>query len=184
MFNNGCRVPKYHNYKTNVSDFKTFLFSGKLVAVGSDGASNMVGSKGGLVTLIKQEINAELVGVHCFAHRLELSFRDVLKKNKYYDKLMTLLIGLYYFYYKSYKNKKGLLESMKALKVDGVLPQKVTGTRWLPHLSRGLDGLFRTYAAYEAHLSSCSHEKAKAEGLAKLLLRKDIVCFALILKVY
>lgn len=149
----------------------------------SDGASNMVGKKSGLAALLKEDVNSELVNVHCFAHRLELAFRDVFKKNRTYDKLMTLLIGLYYFYYKSYKNKKGLLESMKALDVDGVMPQKVTGTRWLPHLSRGIAGLLRSFVAYEAHLSSCSHEKAKAEGLAKLLLSLDVVCFALVTQV-
>lgn len=82
------------------------MISGKLVAMGSDGASNMVGKRSGLATLLRQDINDEIINVHCFAHRLELAFRDVLKKKKLFDKLMTLLIGLYYFYMKSYKNKE------------------------------------------------------------------------------
>ena len=83
--------------------------------MGSDGASNMVGVRGGLSTLLRQNINHEMVNVHCFAHRLELAFRDVFEKHKLYDKLMTLLIGLHYFYKKQYKNKKGLLESINML---------------------------------------------------------------------
>ena len=97
----------------------------------------MTGRKGGLATLLRTEVNTEMLNIHCFAHRLELSFRDALKGFKVYDKLITLLTGLYYFYMKSYKNKKGLQEAIKATG-NGVLPQKATGTRWLPHLHRGL----------------------------------------------
>jgi hypothetical protein len=53
----------------------TFIL-GKL----TDGVSNMTGRKGGLATLLKQNVNSELINMHCFAHRLELSFLDVLKK--------------------------------------------------------------------------------------------------------
>ena len=155
----------------------------KLVGLGSDGASNMTGKKGDLAALLKSNVNSELVNVHCFAHRLELAFRDVLKKNKKYEKVMTLLIGLHYFYKRSYNNKKGLLETISALGIKGVLPDKVTGTRWLPHLSRGIKGLLRTFLAYEAHLSSISHNNPKGEGLVKILLQKDVMCFVLFLQV-
>ena len=88
----------------------------------------MVGCKGGLAALLRAELNKEIINVHCFAHRLELAVRDVLKKFKLYDKLLTLMIGLHYFYIKQYKNKKGLQESIKAMGVKGILPPKVTGT--------------------------------------------------------
>ena len=125
----------------------------------------------------------EIINVHCLAHRLELSFRDVLKNNKLYEKLMTLLIGLHYFYMKYYKNKSGLQSTIKALNIKGCLPPKMTGTRWLPHLSRGIDSLLKLYPAYEAHLSSASHTNPKAEGLVKVMLDKNLTCFVLFLKV-
>lgn len=128
--------------------------------MGSDGASNMVGTKSRLLALIKKDLNGEFFNVHCLCHRLELAFRDVLKKFKLYDKLMTLLIGLYYFYKKSHNNKKGLLNTFSALEIKGILPPRVTGTRWLPHLSRGLVSL-RNFKAYEAHLSTLSHGNPK-----------------------
>lgn len=103
-----------------------FFISAKFVGMASDGASNMVGVKGGLATLLRQDINSELVNVHCLAHHLELAFRDVLKKNKIYDKIMTLMVGLYYFYKKSYNNKKSLLNSIKVCQIDGLMPPKVT----------------------------------------------------------
>ena len=151
--------------------------------MGSDGASNMVGCKGGLATLLRKEVNTELVNVHCFAHRLELAFRDVFKKHKIYEKLMNLLVGLHYFYKKQYKNKKGLLKMFEALEMKGVLPPKVTGTRWLPHLQRGIIALIRSFRGFEAHLCTISHTNPKAEGLVKIMLGNDIVCFSLFLKV-
>ena len=151
--------------------------------MGSDGASNMVGAKSGLSALLRQNIGPEIINVHCLAHRLELSFRDIVKSSKQYDKLMTLLVGLHYFYIKQYKNKAGLLKAIAALEIDGILPPKVTGTRWLPHLYRGLQALVRTYRAYEAHLSSLSHQNAKAEGLVKILLDKSLMAFVFFLQV-
>ena len=151
--------------------------------MGSDGASNMIGTKSGLLALIKKDLNGEFFNVHCLCHRLELAFRDVFKKFKLYDKLMTLLIGLYYFYKKSYNNKKGLLNTFSALEIKGILPPRVTGTRWLPHLSRGLVSLLRNFKAYEAHLSTLSHGNPKAEGLYKIMMGKDIITFVLFLQV-
>lgn len=131
-------------------------------------------------------MNSELINVHCFAHRLELAFRDVLRKNKLYEKLMTLLIGLHYFYTKQYKNKKGLLNTMAAFKESNekgfILPPKVTGTRWMAHLHRRILALIRTFPVYNAHLCTISHDNPKAEGLVKAMLSKDLVCFMLFLK--
>ena len=159
------------------------FFSAKLIALGSDGASNMVGIRGGLAALLREDVNNEMINVHCFAHRLELSFRDVLKQFKQYDKSMTLLIGLYYFYTKQHKNKKGLLNTMEAFEDKGLLPTKVTGTRWIGQLAKGLNVLIKTYKIFTAHLSTISHQNAKAEGIVKIMMSKDLVCFMLFLNV-
>jgi hypothetical protein len=53
-----------------------------MITHGSDGASNMVGSEGGLATLLKQDLGDHFIKVHCFSHRLELEYRDDVKKNK------------------------------------------------------------------------------------------------------
>lgn len=150
--------------------------------MGSDGASNMTGVRTGLSTLLREQVNPEMINIHCLCHRLELAFRDVVKKSKLYDKLMTLLIGLYYFYKKSYKNKQGLKTSIEAMK-KGVFPTKVTGTRWLPHLYRGMCAFTKTYNALEAHLSTASHGNAKGEGLLKLMIDKQLMAFVLFLQV-
>ena len=84
----------------------------KCVGFGSDGAANMLGIKGGLVTLLKQDFPS-IIGIHCLAHRLELSFRDTISKDKNYEDLITLLLGIYYFYKRSSKQRKALKESFK-----------------------------------------------------------------------
>jgi hypothetical protein len=167
-----------------------YVEQGKMVGFGSDGASNMTGVNTGLTTQLKNDY-PEMISVHCLCHRLELAFKDAIKikKNKkkvnmnQYDKMMTLLIGLHYMYKRSSKQKGGLMRSMEALHVKGTLPPKATGTRWLPHLSRGIDSLIRTFRAYVAHLSTASHDNAKAEGLVKIMLTKEVMAFILVLQV-
>ena len=84
----------------------------KCVGFGSDGASNMVGKKSGLVTLLKKDFPA-ILGVHCLAHRLELALRDTVSKNDNYQKLITLLLGLYYHYKNSAKQRKALKDTFQ-----------------------------------------------------------------------
>jgi hypothetical protein len=84
----------------------------KLVGFGCDGASNMLGRHNGLVALLKKEY-VEILGVHCLAHRLELAYKDALKENRQYIQLSALLLGLYYFYKNSVKQRKNLKECMK-----------------------------------------------------------------------
>ncbi|XP_062614641.1 zinc finger protein 862-like [Saccostrea cucullata] len=153
----------------------------KFIGFGSDGASNMTGVKNGLVARLK-EGHPELIGVHCIAHRLELAFRDVFKKDKMYTQLSTLLLGLFYFYKNSSKQRKSLRECIKVLDINGTLPHKINSTRWLPHMKRALENLFRTFPAFLSQLQNASHVNPKAEGLAKMLCNLQILAFASILE--
>lgn len=81
----------------------------------------MSGLKTGLAARLKN--NAQdtcMLSIHCLAHRLELSLKDSVKKvqNKLYDKAETLLMGLYYFYKKSPKQKKQLESTFILLNAD------------------------------------------------------------------
>jgi hypothetical protein len=71
-----------------------------------------MGKKGGLVTLLKKDV-PELQPVHCHAHKLELAFRDVMKMDSMYDRLSTLLLGIYYFYKRSPKQRKCLKDTFQ-----------------------------------------------------------------------
>ena len=85
----------------------------KCVGFGSDGASNMTGLRNGLISRLKEDY-PYIIGIHCLAHRLELSFKDAIKKNNtIYDKLVTLLLGIYYFYKRSPLQRKGLRKTFQ-----------------------------------------------------------------------
>ena len=70
----------------------------KLVGFGCDGASVMVGKKGGVSAFLTQ-LQPSCITVHCFAHRLEPAYKDAMKENKLYNSCIVLLMGLYYFYH-------------------------------------------------------------------------------------
>ena len=70
----------------------------KLVAMGSDGAAVMMGCNNGVVKKVKEAVAPSLVGIHCFAHRLELACKDVVKEHPEYDGFMELLNDIYIFY--------------------------------------------------------------------------------------
>jgi len=91
-------------------------------------------------------------GVHCHAHRLELAFKDALKKQPLHDKVASLLLGLYYFYRKSSLNRSMLKRSFHAINLRPIMPTRVGGTRWVPHTLRALENLWRGYPAVVMHL--------------------------------
>ena len=131
------------------------VWRGRLVGVGSDGAAVMVGRKSGVVTRLSDGL-PHVLGVHCMAHRLELSFKDVAKKNLCHKKLDTLLLGLYYFYHNSPLNRANLKASYQSLQKSPLMPTRVGGTRWVSHILKALDHFVRGYAPIVQHLSKFS----------------------------
>jgi hypothetical protein len=156
----------------------------KMVGVTTDGASNMMGCKRGFSTLLKNNI-PDLVAIHCIVHRLELSVKDSVKvvQKQMYDKSMTLLIGLYYLYKRSSKQKKHLETTFEILNMRHVFPTRVGGTRWVPHTIKAIDSFFRSYQAIVTHLDNASHSVPKAEGLSKLAHDVNIILYLVVLKV-
>ena len=115
-------------------------------------AAVMLGNKKGLAVLLKQS-RPVLVEVHCFAHRLELGFKDAVKKSNLYEKTVaTLLMGLHYFYRNSPLNRSILTRSFSALGSKVYLPTRVGGTRWIGHLLRALTNFQNGYPATLQHL--------------------------------
>lgn len=103
-----------YNFVINELQANTLYISmDKCIGFGSDGASNMMGKKKGLVVLLKKDY-PQIIGVHCLCHRLELSFKDALKKNAVYDRLVTMLLGIYYFYKNSPLQRKTLRKTFDA----------------------------------------------------------------------
>ena len=77
-------------------------FHKKFVAIATDGASVMRGQRAGVVALLKGS-QPSLVGIHCFAHRLELVCRDVMKNHPSYREVEKFLLDIYLFYHNRYR---------------------------------------------------------------------------------
>ncbi|XP_062615057.1 zinc finger protein 862-like [Saccostrea cucullata] len=155
----------------------------KVIGITTDGASNMMGIRNGVCTLMKT-ISPDIIPIHCLAHRLELGIKDAVKHtmSKSYDRAMTLLIGLYYFYSKSPKQKKELKSMFEVLDMTCAIPTRVGGTRWVPHTVKAINIFRRSYAAITSQLDNASHKNPKAEGLAKLAHDANVVAYLLMLK--
>ena len=165
------------------------VWRGRLVGVGSDGAAVMVGRKSGVVTRLSDGL-PHVLGVHCMAHRLELSFKDVAKKNLCHKKLDTLLLGLYYFYHNSPLNRANLKASYQSLQKSPLMPTRVGGTRWVSHILKALDHFVRGYAPIVQHLEQIQspdsvgirgEQKAKAKHFYQTATTKSVVKYACLL---
>jgi hypothetical protein len=156
----------------------------KVVGLTTDGASNMTGHVKGVAALLKADY-PEVTTIHCLAHRVELAVKDHIKKanNKLYDRAMTLLIGLFYFYKKSFKQTKQLMRAFEGLQISPRLPMRVGGTRWVPHTIAAIDAFCHSYLAICSQLDTSSHNNPKANGLSNLAHDKGVVTYILILKV-
>ena len=123
----------------------------KLVAFTTDGASVMTGVKNGVVSKLSAD-RPHVLGIHCLAHKLELAFSDGIKKSVMVRKVEDLLSGLYTLYHKSGVNRANLKHHFRELQMKALMPTRIGGTRWLPHLFTALDHFLRGYAGIVSHL--------------------------------
>lgn len=130
----------------------------KLVALTTDGAAVMTGAKRGVVTRLRAD-RPHVLGVHCMSHRLELAFSDALKSSPMARKVEDLLSGLYSLYHKSGVHRASLKKCFGELNMTSLMPTRVGGTRWLPHLHKAVDHFLRGYAAFISHLQKVCHFK-------------------------
>ncbi|XP_052286932.1 uncharacterized protein LOC127882371 [Dreissena polymorpha] len=172
-------------YDTIVESLDSYLPGArdKLVGLTCDGASNMLGVHKGVGALLLKE-KPGLVITHCLAHRLELAIKDVFKTNKTYDKAMTLLVGVFYWYKRSSKQQKELARTFKALNPKSVplMPTRAGGTRWVSHMMKAINTFLRAYVPITTHLGHASNSNSKAEGLHKLATSMTIMVFLVVLK--
>ena len=79
----------------------------KLCGLGSDGASVMLGMRGGVATLLKKEVPF-MIANHCIAHRLALACGQASDEVPYIKKFKAILDQLYRFYDNSPVRTAGL----------------------------------------------------------------------------
>ncbi|KAG1649403.1 Zinc finger protein 862 [Nymphon striatum] len=159
----------------------------KLVGFGCDGASVMVGKKGGVATFFKN-LQPSVTIVHCLAHRLELSFKDSIKNIKLYDSCIVLLMGVYYFYRNSPKQRENLRNAFSSLKMKNIMPTRVGGTRWVGHVLLAVDCFLKGYKAIRTQMEDCvtqttkGESQNKARGYLRLINRKDTLAYIHLMK--
>ncbi|XP_014675882.1 PREDICTED: zinc finger protein 862-like [Priapulus caudatus] len=159
----------------------------KIVGMGSDGAAVMLGINNGVAALLRQEQPCS-IAIHCYAHKLELAYKDAIKVVPLDKKAITLLQGLYYLYHNSALNRSNLKAAFSSLGQKPFMPTRVGGTRWVAHLLRALKNFFAGYDAIKVHLEqvvrpmtpiervSCS-TSGKAAGLLQLMTHLDTVLY-------
>ena len=117
--------------------------------------------KNGLISSVRNEF--PWVGfIWCFAHRLELALKDVLKE--WMDPITTCLQNLYYLNEKSSKKFRELKKLHELLKeiyeFDGerVKPHRAAGMRWIVHKLEALQNMPNKYRLYMQHFeNNCGH---------------------------
>ena len=98
----------------------------KVVSIGTDGASVNMGKNNGVIQRLRNDI-PYLVGIHCMAHRLELSLNDAASMQRTTNQI---LLSLYIFYHNSTLNQSNLKASYDSLGLKFLVPPRVGGTRW------------------------------------------------------
>ena len=134
----------------------------KLVGLGCDGASVMTGRIGGVAALFRK-LQPSLTVIHCLAHRLELAYKDAVMSIKLYDSTLVLLLGTYYFYYNSPKQRENLRNSFESLGRIPVMPTRVGGTRWVGHMLLAVETFIKGYEAIYNQMEDCINQKAKVK---------------------
>jgi hypothetical protein len=121
----------------------------KVVGYGADGASVNMGCHSGVGKRLtnKQPL---ITVVHCMAHRLELAFKDILKKGENQLQVVNFLNNIYTFYHASSLNRSMLRICSAAPGVKGI-PTRVGGTRWIPHTYTALQNMWSLYPALLQH---------------------------------
>ena len=117
----------------NILDSKYFLY--------------FSGHKSGLAALLKAD-HPHLIAFHCLAHRLELGFKDAIKKkhlgNCTTEQWHCCLVYTIY-------SEESFEKQYESLKRNVILPTRVGGTRWLPHVQRSITTFFKGYSSWKVH---------------------------------
>jgi hypothetical protein len=74
------------------------LSSSNLIGTGTDDAVFLLGTEHGLIKNVRSNLS-HVIGVHCVAHRLNVSVLSAVKNGKFIDDIDSTLKKLYKFYH-------------------------------------------------------------------------------------
>ena len=150
------------------------------MGMGADGASVNLGQKGRVSALLRQH-SPHLVDFHCLPHRLELVLIEMQKSCHQVEVVYDVLQLIWKTYHYSPKSMRELQAVASELGVNVLKPTQVSGTRWLPHISRALNVLIKPvgdgsgqYAAVLCHMDHLSaiSKNTDIKGRAKFISDK------------
>lgn len=142
-----------------------------LVGFGADGASVMMGRQNGVLKKIKDDV-PHLIEMHCVAHKLELGILDAFKDESILTELKDLLQGIYKHYHYSPKALRELNELAQVLELSVLKPVSLLGTRWTPHLHRGLKVFLHNFAIIYTHFQNTAAQGNGASAVMQGRARK------------
>lgn len=152
-----------------------------LIAFVSDGASNMLGRKSGVGTLLKNDF-PNIITWHCCNHRLELAVNDTLKEVSGLNHFQSFIEKLYATYHMSPKNTSELRECAASLEKQLLTIGKIFTIRWVASSQSTVKAVWNNYEALFKHFSyastdTCrdSRERAKYNGLKNILTSNNFV---------
>ena len=142
-----------------------------LVGFGADGASVMMGRQNGVLKKIKDDV-PHLIEMHCVAHKLELAILDAFKDESILTELKDLLQRIYKHYHYSPKALRELNELAQVLELSVLKPVSLLGTRWTPHLHRGLKVFLHNFAIIYTHFQNAAAQGNGASAVMQGRARK------------
>lgn len=135
-----------------------------LIGIGTDGATVNVGAHTGLRGQMQRAL-PWLFWSWCYAHRLELAYKDAFSSSLF-SSIQEMLLRLYYLYEKSPKKSRELesittdLKQVFDLSKGGNRPIRSCGTRWVTYKRKALQRVVDRYGIYIAHLSTLVEDKS------------------------
>ena len=152
----------------------------KMRGIATDGASTMMGRHSGVVARLKT-ITPSAIGVHCAAHRLNLTSSQAGDTVSYVKRFGSILRQLYDFFDNSTVRTAGLEAILTLISESGKLLAPCA-TRWLS-TERSVNRLRKCNISVVLGLQLEGEERsdAKALGLNKLVTEYRFVCTMLLL---
>ena len=170
----------------------------KLKAFVSDGASVMIGSKGGVAQKLRDNFTKTMINIHCICHRLALACGDTGDDYKFINSFEEVLIELWKYFKNSPKRLKVYIRTaLKCKEIDTMSKQgqkklvkkmkKACRTRWLS-LHSGVDALYDEYEGVVKTLKEIQTlegngtSASKAIGLLKKIKKHEFIGTLYLLK--
>ena len=141
----------------------------RLCGLGSDGASVMLGARGGVSKLLKDRVPF-LAAHHCIAHRLALACGQSADEISYLKRFESVLDQLYRFYSNSAVRTAGLRAIQEVLDDPHLKLTQAKDVRWLSH-ERAVSHLRQCYTSVILSLDKEGTENncAEAAGLCTFI---------------